>query len=85
MTTDRLELGTPLNVALIDYNGRGAFSHDGLTVRDYPGLIPSVDTAIAFAGETLILRPWQNELRFHAELVAIIGRDIRPHDWPAGR
>lgn len=78
MAFDRLELGTPLNVAVIDCNGPGAFSHYGLTVRDYPGLIPSVDTAIVFAGETLILHPWQNELRFHAELAAIIGRDIDP-------
>jgi 2-keto-4-pentenoate hydratase/2-oxohepta-3-ene-1,7-dioic acid hydratase in catechol pathway len=78
MALDRLELGTPLNVAVIDYNGLGAFSHYGLTVRDYPGLIPTVDTAVAFAGETLVLRPWQRELSFHAELVAIIGRDVKP-------
>jgi len=76
MPIDRLELGTPLNVAVIDFNGPGAFAHYGFVVRDYPGLIPSVDTAIAFAGEPLVLRPWQRELHFHAELVAVIGRDV---------
>jgi 2-keto-4-pentenoate hydratase/2-oxohepta-3-ene-1,7-dioic acid hydratase in catechol pathway len=47
-------------------------------MRDYPGLIPIVDTSLAFAGEALVLRPWQNELHFHAELVAVIGRDVAP-------
>jgi 2-keto-4-pentenoate hydratase/2-oxohepta-3-ene-1,7-dioic acid hydratase in catechol pathway len=76
MALDRLELGAPLNVGVIDFNGAGAFSHYGFVVRDYPGLIPTVDTVIAFAGEPLILRPWQNDLHFHAELVAIVGRDV---------
>ncbi len=41
-------------------------------------LIPTVDTALAFAGEPLVLRPWQNKLHFHAELVAIVGHDVAP-------
>ena len=76
MAIDRIELGAPLNVGVIDFNGSGAFAHYGYVVRDYPGLVPSVDTAIAFAGDPLVLRPWQNELHFHAELVAVIGRDV---------
>lgn len=78
MNIDRLELDTPLNVAIVDLNGAGAFAHYELAARPYPGLIPSVDTAIAFAREPLVLQPWQNELHFHAELVAIVGRDVAP-------
>ena len=76
MPIDRLALNDPLNVGIIDFNGPGAFAHYGIAMRHYPGMIPSVDTAIAFAGDPLILQPWQNELHFHAELVAIIGRDV---------
>lgn len=76
MAMDRLELGTPLNVGVVDLNGPAAFAHYGLAVRDYPGLIPSLDTAVALAGEPLLLRPWQNTLHFHAELAVIVGRDV---------
>lgn len=78
MALDRLELDAPLNVGVIDFNGPSAFEYYGFVVRDYPGLVPSVGTAIAFAGKPLILRSWQNQLHFHAELVAIIGRDVAP-------
>lgn len=78
MALDRRELGTPLNVGVVDLNGSGAFAHYGFTMRDYPGMVPSVDTAIAFAQAPLVFWPWQNELHFHAELVAIVGRDTAP-------
>jgi len=78
MPLDRTELPSPLNVGVIDLNGPGSFAYYDFVVRDYHGVIPSVDTAVVPAGELLVLRPWQNELHFHAELVAIIGRDVVP-------
>lgn len=80
MILDRSELGAPLNVCVIDLNGPGAFAHYGYAARDYPGMVPSVDTAVALAGEPLILRPWQNELHLHAELVAVVGCDVAPFE-----
>jgi 2-keto-4-pentenoate hydratase/2-oxohepta-3-ene-1,7-dioic acid hydratase in catechol pathway len=81
MSINRTELPFPSNVGILDYNGSAAFAHYGLTVRDYPGLVPSVDTAIEFAGEkNLVLQPWQNELHFHAELAVVIGRDVAPRE-----
>ena len=80
MSMDRLDLGVPLNVGIIDFNGPGAFAHAGVPMRGYPGVIPSVDTAIALAGEPLVLRPWQRGLHLHAELVAIVGRDMAPRE-----
>ncbi|MBC8555291.1 MAG: fumarylacetoacetate hydrolase family protein [Candidatus Brocadiales bacterium] len=78
MAFHRSEFPVPSNVGIIDYNGRGVFAHYGLVERDYPGLVPSVDTTIAFAGdEKLILLPWQKELHLHAELVVVIGRDVQ--------
>jgi 2-keto-4-pentenoate hydratase/2-oxohepta-3-ene-1,7-dioic acid hydratase in catechol pathway len=77
MRQDRTVFGTPRNVGIIDLNGAGAFRHYGLELRDYPGLIPSVDTAIALAGDgSLRLRPWQRELHLHAELALIVGADV---------
>ena len=80
MPIHRKDLNAPLNVGIIDYNGLGAFAHYGAPVRGYAGIIPSVDTAIALAGEPLVLQPWQNDLHLHAELAVIIGRDMRPRE-----
>jgi len=78
MPLDRRELGTPQNVGVVDLNGSGAFDHYGFAMREYPGVVPSVDTAIALVQAPLVFWPWQNELHFHAELVAIVGRDTVP-------
>ena len=80
MPIQRRDLNEPLNVGIIDYNGAGAFAHYGVPARGYAGIIPSLDTVIALAGEPLVLRPWQNELHFHAELAVIIGRDMSPRE-----
>lgn len=76
MEISRKDFESPHNVGILDLNGPGAFAHYGLEPRDYPGLIPSVDTALAIAGEKpLVLWPWQRELHLHAELVAVTERD----------
>jgi 2-keto-4-pentenoate hydratase/2-oxohepta-3-ene-1,7-dioic acid hydratase in catechol pathway len=80
MSINRRDFGPPLNVGIIDYNGAGAFAHYGAPVRGYAGIIPSVNTAIALAGEPLVLQPWQNDLHLHAELAVIIDRDLAPRE-----
>lgn len=65
----------PVRVSMIDYNGDAAFRAAGVARRRYPGLLALPNTVLQSGGALWLDLP-HGRLALHAELYAVLGRDV---------